>query len=83
MKTLQKEHAKSLKDDNKQKIKEIKKEIDEINTLKKNLLFTKQQYYEVGGKSLKLLSYRLRKPQADRTIHKIRNSATSKIETNL
>lgn len=47
----------------------------------KKRIFTKQQYYEVGGKSLKLLSYRLRKQQADRTIHKIRNSATKEIET--
>lgn len=82
---LQKEHAKSLKDDNKHKIKKLKKEIDEINTqeIQKKLLFTRQQYYEVGGKSLKLLSYKLRKQQADRTIHKIRNFATNEIETSL
>ena len=35
----------------------------------------------MGGKSLELLSYRLRKQQADRTTHKIRNSATNKTET--
>ena len=59
MKSLQKEHAKSLKEDNKCKIIKLKKEIDEMNTqeIQKKLLFTKQQYYETGGKSLKLLSF--------------------------
>ena len=32
LKRVQKEHAKSLKDDNKSKIIQFKKEIDEINT---------------------------------------------------
>ena len=83
LKRLQKEHAKSHKGDDKCKIKELKNKIDEINTqeIQKKLLFTKQQYYETGGKSLKLLSYRLRKQQADRTIYKIRNSETNVIET--
>lgn len=60
LKRLQRDHAKSLKEDNKCKIMKLKKEIDEINTqeIQKKLLFSKQQHDEVGGKSLKLLSYR-------------------------
>lgn len=53
-----------------------------MQEIQKKLLFIKHKYYETGGKSLKLLSYRLRKQQADRTIHKIRNSETNEIETN-
>lgn len=49
----------------------------------KKLLFTMQKYYETGGKSMKHLSYRLRKQQADRNIYKIRNSTTNEIETSL
>lgn len=79
---LQKDHAKSLKDDINLEIIKLKKEIERITTqeIQKKLLFMRQKYYEVGGKSLKLLSYRLRKQQADRTIHKIRNPASNKIE---
>uniref|UniRef100_A0A3Q3A4Q3 Reverse transcriptase domain-containing protein n=1 Tax=Kryptolebias marmoratus TaxID=37003 RepID=A0A3Q3A4Q3_KRYMA len=86
LKRLQIEHAKSPKDDNiKHKITKLKKELNEINTqeIQKKLIFIKQQYYEVGGKSLKLLSYRLRKQQACRSIHKIRNNVTKATETNL
>lgn len=41
---------------------------------KKKLLFTKQCYYEAEGKSLKLLSYRLQKQQAENAIHTIKKS---------
>lgn len=83
LKRFQIEHVKSPQKDSKGMIIKFKKEIDEINTeeIKKKLTFTKQQYYEVGEKSLKLLSFKLRKQQADRTIHKIRNSATKEIES--
>lgn len=71
-----------MKDQTKSEIKRLKKEIDDINTLEiqKKLIFTKQQYYEAGGKSLKLLSYKLKKQQAERTIHKIINPLNNKIE---
>ncbi len=48
----------------------IRNEIDEINTqeIQKELLLTKQRYYDVGGKSLKVLSHRVRKQQVDNTI---------------
>lgn len=65
--------------------KEIKKTQEEINDLymqaiQRKFIFTKQKYYEVGGKSIKLLAYRLRKQQADNSIYKIRNPTTKKIE---
>lgn len=66
--------------------KDIKKTKEEINDLymqeiqKKKKIFTKQKYYEVGGKSTKLLAYRLRKQQADNSIYMIRNPITKKIE---
>lgn len=54
--------------------KEIKKTQEEINDLymqaiQRKFIFTKQKYYEVGGKSIKLLAYRLRKQQADNSIY--------------
>lgn len=67
------------------KMLEVRKEIKEINTqdTQKKLLFTKQQYYDTGGKALKLLSYRLRKQQAERSIFKIKHPETNQTETNL
>ena len=43
---------------------------------KKKLLFTKQRYYEVGGKSTKFLAYKLKKQQAKNNIYKIRDPHT-------
>lgn len=55
---LQNEHSKTFKGETKSKITKLKKEEDDINIheIQKKLLFTKQQYYNSGGKSLKLLS---------------------------
>lgn len=79
---LQRQHMRNL--DSKVK-KEIKKTQEEINDLymqetQKKFIFTKQKYYEVGGKSTKLLAYRLCKKQADNLIYKIRNPITKKFE---
>lgn len=49
----------------------------------KKMLFLKQKYYEIGGKSAKLLAYKLRKQQTENTICKIKNFRTKKIETKL
>ena len=64
---------------------EIRNEINYIGTqeIQKNLLFSKPRYYEVGGKSMKLLSYRLGKQQADNAIYKIRNPESGAIEFRL
>lgn len=85
LKELQKEQSSSPKNSLKSEILEIRKKIDEINNqdIQKKLLFLKQQYYDSGGRALKLLSYRLRRQQAERTIFKIKNSKTNQIETNL
>lgn len=85
LKELQKEHSKNQKKATKTKIKELKKELDELSTqdIQKKLLFTKQKYYEAGSKSQKLLAFKLRKQQADRTIHKIHNPLTKSLETGL
>ncbi len=62
LKVLQRDHV-DTNEETRLKMTKIKKEIDEINTqeIQKIMLFTKQRYYEIGGKSLKLLSYRLQK----------------------
>lgn len=39
----------------------------------------KQRYYEAGGKSTKLLAYRLKKQQAEKTIFKIKDPTTNSI----
>nr|AAD02930.1 reverse transcriptase [Oryzias latipes] len=80
---LQQEHFQSVNTKNKTEIIKLKKEIDDINTLavQKKLVLMKQKYYEVGSKSLKLLSYKLRKQQAERAIYKIKNPSSKKIET--
>lgn len=38
-------------------------------TKQKKLIFLKQKYYEVGGKSAKLPAYKLKKQQAENTIY--------------
>lgn len=55
---LVKEHSVSLCNSVRTKIKEVRRETDAINIeeVQKNLLLTKQRYYDTGGKALKLLS---------------------------
>lgn len=81
LKRLQAEHRATINHKVKQDIKKIVREIDDIYSkeLQNKLIFLKQRYYETGGKSLKLLSYRLRKQQAERTINKIKNTQTGEI----
>ncbi len=81
LKHLQRYHTDTLDMRVKQEIKEIRNEIDEIGTqeIQKKLLFTKQRYYEIGGQLLKLLSYKLRRQQADHAICKIRDPESGKI----
>lgn len=45
----------------------------------KKMRFTKQKYYETGPKAMKLLSWRLRKQQTERTVYKIRNPKNNKV----
>ena len=62
-------------------INKKKNELNEIlsNDIKKNLIFLRQRYYEAGGKSARLLAYKLKKQQAGNTIHKIRDPTTNSI----
>lgn len=78
LKRLEREHKDKLEEDIYQEIKRKRAEINEIYTqeIKKKLLFTKQRYYEVGGKSTKLLAYKLKKQQAKNNIYKIRDPHT-------
>lgn len=50
-----------------------------IEEIERKMRFTKQKYYETGPKAMKLLSWRLRKQQAERTIYKIRNPNNNKM----
>lgn len=68
-----------------QQIRYIKQETDKIlgEELEKNIRFMKQRYYKAGPRAAKLLAWRLRKQQAENTIHKIRDPTTNKITNNL
>lgn len=63
------------------KIKEFRDNIDKIliTEIEKKTRYLKQSYYEVGPRAAKLLSKQLKKQQADRTIHKIRDTNTNQI----
>uniref|UniRef100_A0A669FBP0 Reverse transcriptase domain-containing protein n=1 Tax=Oreochromis niloticus TaxID=8128 RepID=A0A669FBP0_ORENI len=43
------------------------------------MAFLQQRYYEVGGKSTKLLAYKLKKQQLENIIHKIKDPQTNNI----
>lgn len=79
------EHSKTFKRETKTKIETVKKEqkIWNMQEIQKKLIFAKQIYYEAGGKSLKLLAFKLWKQQAHRTIYKIHNKHTNRVETSL
>lgn len=68
-----------------QQIRHIKQKIDKIlgEEVEKNIRFMKQSYNEAGPRAAKLLAWRLRKQQAENTIHKIRDPTTNKITNNL
>lgn len=64
-----------------EEIKRIRNEINSIMELEiqKKLMFTKQKYYEGGGKYAKLLAYKLKKQDAESSIFKIRDPKTKNI----
>lgn len=66
-------------------IRTVKREIDKIlsEEVEKNIWFMKQRNYEAGPKAAKSLAWRLRKQQAENTIHKIRDPVTNKITNSL
>ncbi len=85
LRELQKDHKTRPGIDKEVSIKKLQNEIDEIYSeeVKKKLVFLKQGYYEAGSKAMKLLSYKLRKQQADATINKIRCPQTNKVQHRL
>lgn len=78
LKRLEREHKDKLEVHINQEIKKKRAEINEnyVQEIQKNLLFVKQRHYEVGGKSTKLLAYKLKKQQAKNNIYKIRDPHT-------
>lgn len=69
----------------KEVLRKKKNEIDDIYSkdVQRKLIFLKQKYYEGGGKASKLLSYRLKREQAENSIHKITNPITNLIQHKL
>lgn len=64
-----------------QQILETKTKINDIllDETGKKCLYLKQSYYEMGPRSTKLLAKRIKKQQAENTIHKIRDPTIQKI----
>lgn len=64
-------------------LKKTRKDLDDLLTEKEEraMAFTKQKYYDGGAKSLKILSYKLKKQQTKSNIRFIKNSAKNKMLT--
>lgn len=65
-----------------ERIRQIKKQITEIYDIdiQKKIAFLKQRYYEAGNKAAKILAYKLRKQQAERVVHKIKDPTTKQLK---
>lgn len=81
LKHLESEHVKSNNDNTLSQIKETQQILNRLyeDQIEKRAKFIKQNYYENGPKSKRLLAWRIRKQQADRFIQKIKNPANDKI----
>ena len=81
-KQLEDTHKRTLNKGTKTEIDRKKNELNELysNDIQKKLIFLKQRYYEAGGKSTKLLAYRLKKQQAENTIFKIKDPTTNSVK---
>lgn len=64
-----------------EQMRPVKQELDKIYSeeIEKKLRHMKQKYFEAGPKASKLPTWRLRKEQAESSIHKIRDPLTNKI----
>ncbi|XP_072114005.1 3-hydroxy-3-methylglutaryl-CoA reductase a isoform X1 [Mobula birostris] len=85
LKQLQVVDSNKSNSNRKQEIRKLQSEIDDIYTLEtqRNFLYLREKSYEVGGKSARLLAYKLRIQQADNTIHKIKNPKTKLVESTI
>lgn len=83
IKSLEREHKQSRKEDILKKLKETKQQLDEVLTHKAegSLRYISRKYYEMGNKSSRLLAFQLRKAQSNRIVAKIRNPETNLVET--
>ena len=75
---LETKHKKDLNANVAVKLKDIRMEINTFYTqeIQKNMIYTKQKYYEAGTKFAKFLARKLQKQKADSTIYKIRDPDT-------
>ena len=68
-----------------EQMRPVKQEIDKIlsEENERKLKFLKQRYYEAGPEASKMLAWRIRKQQAENSIHKMRDPITNKVTTKL
>uniref|UniRef100_A0A3B1J8B1 Reverse transcriptase domain-containing protein n=1 Tax=Astyanax mexicanus TaxID=7994 RepID=A0A3B1J8B1_ASTMX len=81
LKELEIKHKATLDPNCMTEILKIRNEINIMYTqeIEKNIIFTKQKYYEAGTRSAKLLAKKIKKQQADSTIYKIRDPQTKTV----
>jgi len=88
IKTLELDLYENNDEDKQQQLKVMRAEYNKLKTdrVAKNLLWTKQAYYDQGEKPSKLLAWRVKKMQAVRTINSIKKMSgdltTDPIEIN-
>lgn len=85
LKELQRKHKLTLDANLEKEMHQIKTKLNDNQSrdILKSLMFVKQKYYEVGSKSTKLLAYKIKKQQTERTIYKIRDSRDGNIKYDL
>uniref|UniRef100_A0A3Q3BC05 ribonuclease H n=1 Tax=Kryptolebias marmoratus TaxID=37003 RepID=A0A3Q3BC05_KRYMA len=81
LKSLEIQHMENNNDHTLLKIKETRQTLNRLyeDQIEKKTRLNKQNYYENGPKSKKLLAWRIRKQQIDRFIQKIKNPTDKKI----
>lgn len=82
LKTTEISHKLQPNDENQQKLKETRNKIGELlqQEVEAKARYLKQSYYEVGPKAAKLLARKLRKQQAERVIHKIKDPISNQLK---
>lgn len=85
LKILEEEHQRNNNVDSLEQLNLARKTLNELyeNQVTKKAKFIKQTYYENGPKARRLLTWRARKQEASRYIHKIKNPQTNEVRYNL